>query len=845
MKTNSLLLFFFFFLFFEINLNAQLDLKEYDQFKSQTQNLTSEGLNSLYPRPENSYYKGYNNTPDFKEILYLDSATMKLELSNDELNLLKDNHFVVTSRLNYSNFGTAMHTVYANDLPLFISTDAILHALHSSYDFLLKTIEDETLRENLEAFTKKMYENFPQLITEYQGKGIDECLEDVDLYLTVAYSLITDTKQPLRLASQDLFDEVMAAIEAEKATALGMFCYNDRTRSYDFSQFKVRGHYVYTEEDKWNGFHSLEPYFRTMMWLGRIDLFLTAPEPNPWEEPWQKNEIRRMNMTAFMLNQLYIGAENKELMEFNEKTITYMVGESDNVNPAEINEYYQAKEISSANEMLMDAKYNEFYDGLSLNEDFTQKIMGSMLFVNPMSDRPDVLPVSYKLSGQRFIIDSYVFSNVVYDRIVYNGKKVNREMPDPLDFAFALGNSDALHFLQSELNRYPYAANLANLRYLIDQKEDSFWTESLYNSWLGAIRTLNPEKEEDQQPFFMKTSAWHQQKLNTQLASWTQLRHDNLLYAKPSYTGMTGCSYPYAYVEPYPEFYKGLATFSHDAGQFFSSIENTTWGGYQLKEFFPKFAEIMDQLAILAQKELDQQLFSAEEQEWLKSALFESGGSGAPPYSGWYNNLYLNPDDIIKEDYIVVDLHTQPTDSLGNMVGKVLHTGTGKINLGTFIIKNPECDQYVAYTGPFYSYYQDITKNFFRYTDQDWASKVEKNDLPDRPEWTNIYLADNNGNKKVLAMELPSSFLVGLKDISRPDQMFSVYPNPVDNELFIQSISSDQPCFLQLFDLTGHLIEQGIVRNKVAMDFSSYKKGLYLLKIRNSTNLQTFKIVKN
>ncbi len=31
---------------------------------------------------------------------------------------------------------------------------------------------------------------------------------------------------------------------------------------------------------------------------------------------------------------------------------------------------------------------------------------------------PVELPISYRLCGQRFIIDSYIFSNVVYDRIV-------------------------------------------------------------------------------------------------------------------------------------------------------------------------------------------------------------------------------------------------------------------------------------------------------------------------------------------------------------------------------------------------------------------------------------------
>lgn len=37
-----------------------------------------------------------------------------------------------------------------------------------------------------------------------------------------------------------------------------------KVRQIDFSQMKPRGHYVKTRE--------LQKYFRTMMWLGRIDM---------------------------------------------------------------------------------------------------------------------------------------------------------------------------------------------------------------------------------------------------------------------------------------------------------------------------------------------------------------------------------------------------------------------------------------------------------------------------------------------------------------------------------------------------------------------------------------------
>jgi hypothetical protein len=128
--------------------------------------------------------------------------------------------------------------------------------------------------------------------------------------------------------------------------------------------------------------------------------------------------------------------------------------------------------------------------------------------------------------------------------------------------------------------------NLAGLRYLAESYEDDFWSSSIYNGWLSAIRSLSPPDDTERKflPEFMQTAAWWQQKMNTQCASWAQLRHDNLLYAKQSYSGGVTCSYPYGYVEPIPEFYKAVKDYALSAGekikeQLNSGLEmNSNWG---------------------------------------------------------------------------------------------------------------------------------------------------------------------------------------------------------------------------------------------------------------------------
>jgi hypothetical protein len=95
--------------------------------------------------------------------------------------------------------------------------------------------------------------------------------------------------------------------------------------------------------------------------------------------------------------------------------------------------------------------------------------------------------------------------------------------PSTLDVLFALGNDASGELLIPELDQYHYSSNLASLRYLVDMHDAAFWDSSIYSLWLNAIRALNPAQDRDSLPLFMQTAAWSRQKMNTQLAAWTEL----------------------------------------------------------------------------------------------------------------------------------------------------------------------------------------------------------------------------------------------------------------------------------------------------------------------------------
>src|SRR5262249_19285337 len=160
-------------------------------------------------------------------------------------------------------------------------------------------------------------------------------------------------------------------------------------------------------------------------------------------------------------------------------------------------------------------------------------------------------------------------------------------------------------------------------------------------------RTLNDRPAGKHFPEAMQTRAWEHKQLQTQLASWSELRHDTILYAKQSYTAYPDCEYPAGYVEPYPAFYAKVKFFAEEAARLFDKADYSSKDptrDARLKAikkrqvaFFQQMAKTVGTLEVLAKKELKAEAFTAAEKAFLKKTIdIRGGGSGPPRYDGWY-----------------------------------------------------------------------------------------------------------------------------------------------------------------------------------------------------------------
>ena len=360
-----------------------------------------------------------------------------LALDRAERDALSRHGFVIARSQHFPTFGDGYVSLYREDLPLFVSADSILEAVHRSYDAILKDLEEQQLSRDLALLLDGLRERLAHA-------GLDATLaKDLDFYLAVPAGLLRgDSAAPVAGANADQVSAWTAAVvSAEGHRPVELF---GALQDVDFSQFKPRGHYTKNA--------ALQRYFRAMMWLGRVELRLIETQADG------TTLFRRRPFEATLALSQLLDAESLSSYQRIDDAYRALVGESDNLTLGELERLWAELGVKdlAATRALADA---ELADTL-VRGGFGEQRIASQLMINGTADLHQLpLNRSFLLLGQRYAIDSHVFSNVVFDRVQPDPQP--RMMPDPLDVALAaLGNDQALGLLQSQVDSYGYASAL-------------------------------------------------------------------------------------------------------------------------------------------------------------------------------------------------------------------------------------------------------------------------------------------------------------------------------------------------------------------------------------------------
>lgn len=543
-----------------------------------------------------------------------------LRLNADELAIFKTNAFVVSGRLGAVSFDECYYDVFSDDLPIFVSADSVLHAWYRTYGGVLQEMEELEMSTMLETLITNMSTALPDAWQAYGNGPLQDSVLDADFYLTVARSLWAGTTVPssLGLASQD--QRVTTALSAINGLQFQNIDLFGTSRPVDFSQFTVRGHY--TNSDR------LRRYFRAMMWCGQIDLRLATFFPN------KENDARQLG-TAVVLNYLLEQSHQYDTWAELEKVTGVFVGETDSMTFAQLKDLLRAENIASPADITSLDMLTNLQTRLLTGELGAQNI--SDLIYSPLGMGQVKVPRAFTVCGQKFTLDSWALSKVTYDRITWppgSDNKVMRRRPSGLDIAYSVfGNDQVVPDLVARINNtggehwrdgLPYQRNLQALRNVVDAQSAAAWTNNIYGCWLAALRALSVPTVDPKYPEAMRTKAWAMKTLNAQLASWAELRHETVLYVKPSNSDPVLCGYPAGFVEPVPEFWGRMPNMAAVAASVLNtlSVSGTVIGtvqygtsssqqAFDLSQirsnqvaFFYNFADQMTTLQGIAEKEL-------------------------------------------------------------------------------------------------------------------------------------------------------------------------------------------------------------------------------------------------
>ena len=280
------------------------------------------------------------------------------------------------------------------------------------------------------------------------------------------------------------------------------------------------------------------------------------------------------------------------------------------------------------------------------------------------------LPRTFTVFGQKFILDSWAFQQNVFDRVLWSQDGIDRALPrrvpGALDVAFSVfANNQVVPELIAQIegsfdvsdrpharqfrDGKPYQHNIAAVRAVFDEQRSEAWRGNIYMSWLNSLRQLSIPTTNAKYPEAMRTRAWAMKTLTSQLASWTHLRHDTILYAKPS--GAPGIAssgggppqkdlYPTGYIEPRLEFCQlwkemarrtaeDLGTLSYSFGQPEAQTNTVSSALIQQRQIdhVRSFRGIVERLETMAEKELAQQPFNADDKA-LSTAGSETVSTG-------------------------------------------------------------------------------------------------------------------------------------------------------------------------------------------------------------------------
>lgn len=551
----------------------------------------------------------------------------------------------------------------------FVTTDSIVHLYHIIYLGMMEDMEQNSLKQKLMALSKNCLDNALSDYKEAKGEEKDLTLRNAALFLCALDLLEAKYDGEVPSEVRDLADKELDNIKAE-----GNAVSNITGNEIDYSQFKVRGNYTKNE--------NLKKYFRVNM--------LYSQELVKLENPDKTINLDAVKQAMLISRNMLKDEASFKLWQDIYKPISFLVENTEDTTPIDI-----YKSISTATKentieaVLADNVVNAVADDIANKED------------------PKIKPDSGKVFA--FLPQRAVVDNTWLQNLVDTDPKSKRPVVSGVDLMALLGNSLAERLTltnEDNLKWDKFKEKYEETNAMVDARTDKEEKANIYRTWLWVLKAFNNEYGEGY-PDFMRSEKWQYKDLNTALASWAQLKHDTILYAK-QFGAECGGDEPTDlrhYVEPNVNLYrrvKYLVGLTMDADEKYSLLND------EQKARLNDFDDMLEFLIKVSIEELKDETTSDEDNERLKVI------------GGEMENIFIafNKDESGEEFEIppvdrdtanVADIQRIGSNVVDKPEGSFLEVGSGRFS--TIYVVYRLNGKYYLGSGSVMNYYEFYSEN--------------------------------------------------------------------------------------------------------------------------------------
>ncbi|MCP4958773.1 MAG: DUF3160 domain-containing protein [Actinomycetia bacterium] len=641
---------------------------------------------SLSPVPprDGPAYEGPGLPVDLEGVEISPWVAASLEANGAQQQLLENGFVVVpgTTRHFHHIYESAAYEAY----PVFLTTDTAYHVWHLAFDKILREVEQQSLLPELEDMVERLVELARRQEADLVGTELAEAANRVTQYYEVAAALLDLDVSPIGpLASAEVALVLAADAVAVSPTTGGDAGSPFITRRIDYTLFRPRGHYTRSE--------SLEKYFRAMSHLGN-NAFLV-----------DEGMLLGIMASKVLLTDPAVVESWRLIYE----PTSWLVGAADDYTPFELGAVVEQVVPSGWSDMSVFA-----------DPSVVDSVGQALLSMRPVEINPEA--ASMRIMGSRLVVDSFILDQLVAPNVA------GRFEASPLDLAAAFGSDWALATQQAAGNTDfdGYDDQMAAMRELIASRSDGDWGATVYDAWLWAVRPMwSPHGE--QYPQFMQTDAWDAKSHQTGLGSYTELKHDTILYTKQA-VAEAGFEEPpdppRHWVEPEPVVFERLAAITE--------LMNT---GMQSRGLLPdEYVELLDELESfyswlggIAGDELDGLPIGADDNDRLRFI------------GGLLESFWIWTSDADLDWETGPDSHAALIADIMSNADAALELGTGYVDKIFVLVPDDDGNLQVA-AGGVYSYYE-FWNSGQRLTDDEWRAQLDAATNPQRPDWQQVFLA--------------------------------------------------------------------------------------------------------